>query len=503
VGNVLKMEKQQQIRALLELGWTYREVEKATGIRRETVSKYDHRKQDSAKAAKVPTDVDSKPATCPPGIRSSAAKYDEAIRNGLTHGLSAQRIYQDLVGEGFIDVSYDAVKRYVRKLKNQHPKVYARLHSLPGEEAQVDFGQGAPTVKNGKYRKPWLFKMVLSCSRHSYEEVVWSQDVETFLRCHERAFSVFGGVPRMVRLDNLKSGVLKAHLYEPELNPVYQHFAQHYGFLPLPCLPGKPEHKGKTESGVKYTQENALKSRRFSSLEEQNAFLKYWNRTWARTRIHGTTKTQVFTMFQDEQGHLKALPDKTFDYFKIGVRTVHADGHIEVNKSYYSVPYKHLGKQVTVHFNSLWIKVFVREHQALTLIAFHRAIQPGRFRTSKEHLPEKKCFTTLSFTNYLLEKCKAIGAGCTRWAQDALREREERAFRPIQGVLALRRSYEPSLVDLACVKAATLGSFRYHTVKLLCEDSLKRDEKADDFLQQHELIRETTEYAQYLESLIP
>ena len=121
-----------------------------------------------------------------------------------------------VVEEGF-EHSYDSVKRYVRRLKKKVPEVFARLHTAPGEEAQVDFGEGAPTLKNGRYKRPWLFKIVLSHSRHSYEEVVWGQDVETFIRCHERAFDALGGVPRIVILHNLKSGVLKANLYEPDL----------------------------------------------------------------------------------------------------------------------------------------------------------------------------------------------------------------------------------------------------------------------------------------------
>jgi transposase len=499
VGNVLKMDKQNQIRALLDLGWSYRAIERELGIRRETISKYDYRKQTDSKPAKVPTDNEPKAARCPPISRSSAALFDDEIREALGKGHTAQRIYQDLVSDPEITVSYDAVKRYVRKLKKKSPKLYARIHSEPGEEAQVDFGQGALTLKNGKYRSPWLFKMTLSNSRHSYEEAVWHQNVETFIRCHEKAFQFFGGTVKTVRLDNLKSGVLKAHLFEPELNPVYLKFAEHYGFVPLPCLPRKPEHKGKVEAGVKYTQDNALKGRRFESLEEQNAFLKHWNRTWARTRIHGTAKKQVWEMFQEEKTHLRQLPDTEFDYFKIGFRTVHADGHIEVNKSYYSVPYLYLGKQVIIHFNSRWIKVFHKGNNQLELVAFHRTVNPGRFQTSSNHLPQNKTFTTASYTKYLLEKCRNVGRDCASWAEAALRDREQLAFRSIQGVLSLGKKYPFGIVNRACGKALVLQSSRYHTVRLLCEDAENHQDDEQKLIQSHEVIRESGEYQQYLE----
>ncbi len=114
--------------------------------------------------------------------------------------------------------------------------------------------------------------MTLSNSRKSYEEVVWSQDVETFIRCHVNAFDYFGGVVEYIKLDNLKSGVLEADLYDPELNPTYLAYSKHCGFIPLPCRVRTPQHKGKVEAGVKYTQSNALQGKRFESIKQQNAF---------------------------------------------------------------------------------------------------------------------------------------------------------------------------------------------------------------------------------------
>jgi len=519
MANVLKMDKQTLIKQLLALGWSYRRISRETGIHRDTVAKYD---PGHPKPAKVPTDseqehsVQNRPK-CPPTslgtnpptpseprkpTRTSPAQaYDAVIRQKLRQKLSAQRIYQDLVVEYGYKFGYDSIKRYVRKLKAKTPKLYARIHTAAGEEAQVDFGQGAPTLKNGRYVRPWLFKIVLSYSRHSYEEVVWSQDVETFIRCHERAFQVFGGVPGLVRLDNLKSGVLKAHLYEPELNPLYAAFAKHTGFTPLPCLPRKPEHKGKTESGVGYTQDNALKGRRFDSLEAQNAFLKYWNRTWARTRIHGTTKKQVWALFTNlEQDALKPLPATSFQYFKLGSRKVQADGHIEVARAYYSVPHRYLAREVQVQFNSDWVKV-LDGHQ---VIAFHRTLQPGRFQTDKRHLPENKCLSTEQYKRKLLARCSHIGANCRIWAEKALEARQQLAFRPIQGIIGLQKKYAADKIDWACQQALKINSLRYHTIALLCQEKLESGPvtRQLELLQDHELIRSPQEYQQQFETKI-
>lgn len=508
MANVLKMDKQTLIKQLLALGWSYRRIHRETGIHRDTIARYD---PEHPKRANVPTGIQAENSPqnrpkCPPApdaLRkptrtSPAAVYDAVIRRKLRQELSAQRIYQDLVVEHGYQASYDSIKRYVRKLKAKSAKLYARIHTAAGEEAQVDFGQGAPTKKNGRYCKPWLFKIVLSYSRHSYEEVVWSQDVETFIRCHERAFQNFGGVPRLIRIDNLKSGVLKANLYEPELNPLYAAFAKHSGFTPLPCLPGKPEHKGKTESGVGYTQNNALKGLRFESLEAQNAHLRYWNRTWARTRIHGTTKKQVWTLFtEQEKPTLQALPQSTFRFFKLGSRKVQADGHIEVARAYYSVPHHYLGRIVRVQFNSQWVKVL----DGSEVIAFHRTTQTGRFHTDKRHLPENKCITTEEHKRRLLARCSQVGSHCKSWAERALQARQQLAFRAIQGVLHLRKNFADSKIDWACEQALKMDSLRYHTIKLLCQDSPQSGQSGSQLslLQEHELIRPPASYQTYFE----
>ncbi len=139
------------------------------------------------------------------------------------------------------------------------------MECCPGEEVQVDFGQGAFIVDgdgDGKRRRPHVFRMVLSHSRKGYSEVVLRQTTDAFLMCLENAFWHFGGVPRRIVLDNLKAAVLHADWFDPELHPKMQAFADHYGCVFLPTKPRMPRHKGKVERGVDYVQENALKGSR-------------------------------------------------------------------------------------------------------------------------------------------------------------------------------------------------------------------------------------------------
>ena len=204
----------------------------------------------------------------------------------------------------------------------------------------MDFFRGAPTLDaaTGEWRRPWVFRMTLGHSRHGYEEAVWDQKLETFLRLHERAFRDLGGVPTVVRHDNLKAAVVRACFYDPDNHDVYLAFAAHWGFTPLPTQPRRPEENGKQERSGGYVKDNALKGRRFDSLTAQNAFLRHWNRTIARLRIHGTTRRQVWTHFVEvEQRALQPLAVDAFPYFASGERTVHTDGHVEVAAAFYPV----------------------------------------------------------------------------------------------------------------------------------------------------------------------
>jgi transposase len=485
MSNYLKMDKKQLVLSLIKLGWSFRRIERETGIRRETIAKYVQAEQ--SKAAKVPTGSQAL-------SRSQAVPYHPLIEQGLKQGLTYQRIYQDLCSEHAYPGSYDSVKRYAKKLHVRCAETYVRIETAPGEEAQVDFGKSpAPTLDpaTGTYKIPWIFKMTLSCSRHSYEAAVWKQDIETFIRCHERAFAFFGGVPQVVRLDNLKAGVTRACLYDPELNSVYAAFARHAGFSPLPCKPAKPQHKGKVERGIGYTKDNALKGKRFESLELCNSYLRHWNETVARLRIHGTTKQQVWKRFVELEKHaLQSLPQQPYELFEIALRKVHPDGYIEVKKAFYSVPHQYLGKEVEVHFTNQILRVYC-EH---TLIAVHRRTDRiGQFHTHQEHLPIHKSLRQEGFQRLLLAKARFIGESALLWAQEAITEKGVLAYRLIQGMLGLTRSWPKEQVDWVCKTSRQNGIFKLRILKRLLQQQ-PHESLSPQLIQDHELIRPLSHY---------
>src|SRR5262249_3920679 len=212
----------------------------------------------------------------------------------------------------------------------QVPEARVVITTAPGEEAQVDYGEG-PMVRDpetGKYRRTRLFVMTLGHSRKSVRLLTWKSSTQIWAELHERAFRRLGGVPRVMVLDNLREGVLTPDVYDPTLNPVYRDMLAHYGVVALPCRVRDPDRKGKVESGVGHAQKTPLRGQRFEHIETAQSYLDRWETNWADTRIHGTTKRQVAAMFAEEKPHLRELPVEPFRYYRFGTRTVHLDGAV-------------------------------------------------------------------------------------------------------------------------------------------------------------------------------
>ena len=491
--NYLKMPKKSQVLALLELGWSYRRIEVETGVRRETVSRYDRTRRpnaaktfpgsdtspptdsaefsggDGSNAAKTFAGSDAKPAKTFPGsapsVRFAADRYHDAILEKRTRGLTAQRIWQDLTEEFGYGHSYESVKRYLRTIAPRG-RVVGVFESEPGQEGQVDFFRGAPTfdAATGQWKRPWVFRLTLCCSRHGYEEAVWDQQLETFLRLHERAFRDLEGVPAVIRLDNLKSGVLRACFYDPDVNEVYAAFARHWQFTPLPIQPRRPEENGKQERSGGYVKDNALKGRRFDSLEGHNAQLRHWNRTIARLRIHGTTRRQVWTHFVDvERATLRPLATEAFPLFRCGERTVHPDGHVEVDGAYYPVPAQLLGDLVRVQWDGHLVRVY--HHEALVIV--HARVPAGQYARMPGQATPESTTRQQAFIAQLLGRCERVGPALHHWAEAALADRGVRAIRLIQGVLGLTRKHPREAVLRAATTALTHRLFRYKLLERL------------------------------------
>jgi transposase len=526
--NLLKMAVSETIRTLHRRGWSQRRIADELGINRETVARHLRQAKPPSKPANAPPgsttpDGAPKPANAPPGSEgdpgapgltvpppdsapdpkprgsgraSGCEPWRDLIRAKCDLGLTAQRIYQDLVADhGFVGTYY-CVRRFVRRLEEAHDLPFRRIECDPGDEAQVDFGTGAPVVgPDGKRRKTHVLRVVLSHSRKGYCEAVSRQTTDDFLRCLEGAFRHFGGVPRRLVLDNLKAAVTKADWFDPEINPKVRSFGEYYGTVFMPTRPYMARHKGKVERGVDYVQENALRGRSFASLEEQNRFLRDWEATTADTRVHGTTRRHVGKHFAEvERGALLPLPADPFPSFREARRAVHRDGHVEVDHAYYSVPPEYLARRVWVRWDARMVRVF---NDRMEQVAVHARHEPGRFSTQAVHIASEKVSGVERGAAWHLARVRRIGPQSTRWALAVVEARGVEAARVLIGLSSLAGRHPAAAIERACGVASGYGAYHLRTVRALIDRDIK-EQGVMPFMSEHAMIRPLADYGRFV-----
>lgn len=465
----------------LRLGESARRIARDLGLSRNTVAQY--RRWAGARgllAGELPDAATlgallAPAATArPPHEQSSVAPFRAAVLAWQQQGVEGQAIWQLLVEQHGFTGSYSAVKRFLRGLGAATPGVTVRVETAPGVEAQVDFGFaglfGDPAT--GRLRRAWVFVMVLAFSRHQYAELVFDQEVATWLRLHRAAFEFFDGVPVRVVLDNLKAAIVRAALYDPEVQRTYREGAEHYGFLIAPCRPRMPEHKGKVEQGgVHYVKRNALAGRSFRDVTEANAHLRRWCLEVAGQRVHGTTKQVPLAVFtQVEHAALHRLPATAWEPVSWKQAKLHPDCHVVFDGAYYSGPARLAGQRLWVRGTALQVQLF---HQH-ALVATHRRGRPGQRMTCPEHLPPDKLQFLLQTPAWCREQAATVGPACEQFITALLGDRPLDRLRSAQGVLRLARRYGAARLEAACARAAAVDEYRYHTVKTILAHALDR-----------------------------
>jgi len=391
--------------------------------------------------------------------------YQEQIMKYLEDSLSGVRIHEKLREEG-VKAGYSTVKDYICQIKKRD-NIFIRMHTLPGEEAQVDFGYLGYTLYQGKKRKTWVFNMRLSYSRLDYYEVVYDQRVETFIRCHINAFNYFAGISQYVKIDNLKSAILQANFYEPIYQELYKNFAYHYGFHPLPCRVRRPNDKGKVESGIKYVKNNFFLGRKFTDEKDlKERLIKWYAR--ANQRIHGTTRKVPKEVFEkEEKAKLIPLPQEEFKLVKVGTRKVYHDCHIYVDYNYYSVPFYYVGKEVEIELTKKLLKVSCQGKE----ITIHpRLSGRGKFRTNNSHYPDYKRYSDTEYQEKYQAKMAQIGRYSEQLFFLVIKTHPRDWNRTVQGILSLGKTYPDEVIEATCKRALSFGVTRYSVIKNICHN---------------------------------
>jgi len=409
----------------------------------------------------------------PPQNVSTVEPYRTLVVKLRQENVEIAAIRERLKERGYTG-SYDAVRRFVRRLEPAMPEVTVRVECQPGEEAQVDFGYAGLMLDpdTGQLRRNWVFVMTLSWSRHQYVEFVWDQTVASWLRLHRNAFAFFGGVPQRVVIDNLKAGITKACWDDPQVQLAYRECAEHYGFLIAPCRPRTPQHKGKVEQGgVHYVKRNFLGGREVTTLPQANQDARAWCLTTAGARCHGTTREQPLVRFQEtEQPALQPLPDAPYDLAIWKRVKLHRDCHVVFDNAYYSAPFRLVGQQLYARGGTREVRLYDGDYQ---LVATHEQAQTaGQRQTHPAHLPPE-LLPGLSLDRAgCLAAAADIGSATERLTTALLADSVIERLPMARRLLALRDRYGDERLEAACARAWRFDDPSYKTVKHILQQGL-------------------------------
>jgi transposase len=418
----ISMDMQAQIIRLYAKGYSVRKIAGALQMCRRTVRRYVSRERDKS-TIKAQAKSES---SCESMVKEEAEKMEskehEAINkfpgwlkkldwrwliNEKRKGVPVTILYKEsLVNEVKYWSFYNNLKKLEQVLYPLTPKTTMRLTHNPGEKAFVDYGDGIKIVnpETGEETKTWIFVATLPFSSKVYAEFTFDQKLPTFVSSHERAWKFFGGVPRYVVCDNLKSAVNKAHIYDPDVNKKFVSYANHAGFAVLPARPYKPKDKANVETHVGILQRSFFQEVRnqiFSSIGELNQalfkFLLRFNENIMKD--YGVSRNQ---RFEKEVHFLQELPIEEFVFPEIKIATVHPDCHIQFGNSFYSAPWQYVGKNVRVISTN---QVSIYDILTLERIAIHPLAQkPGSRKTNELHWPPEK----KEHNDFNIEKAKSI-----------------------------------------------------------------------------------------------
>jgi transposase len=375
-----------------------------------------------------------------------------------------------------------ALRDYVRRTFPSLPAVVTRREVEPSV-AELDFGYLGKTVdETGKPRKTWFVSVRLRASRHAYRERLQRTDLRTVIAAIQNGFRAFGGVPRMLVIDNFKAAVAKAHRYDPTITRGFYDFAKHTGFLLSPCKPYAPKHKAGVESDVKYVKGNFLPLLRDYESERGhdtprsfiiNERFAWWNREIAmKRRIRETGNRTVEELFAEEFEHLKPFPETAYEIAEWSTAAVRPSWHVQYETNQYSVPYKNRGKKAEIRATTTHVEVYV-DHE---LVARHgRCYERGKRITVKEHGPEASIEYLEMTRPFLLRKSEAIGPHARRVIEALLDDTVIDRTRSARGIVFLTKKFPPARIEKACERALSFNIPYYHNVKHILERRLDEE----------------------------
>ncbi len=348
-----------------------------------------------------------------------------------------------------------------------------------GAVMQTDYaGQTVDIVdpETGEVHDAQIFVAVLGASSLTFATASLTQRLPDWVAGQCRALAYFGGVPKSIVCDNLKAGVAKPLWFEPTLNPTFAALAEHYDTTVLPTRVRKPRDKAKVEVAVQVVERwilARLRNTRFFSLDQLNRairdLLEELNERPMRNL--GKSRRQMFEAIEREA--LAPLPTTPFEYAEWKTAKVHSDYHVDVERSFYSVPHGLIGRKVQVRLTHRTVEIF---HNHKRVASHLRRSPHGGHATIPAHMPKAHQRYAERTPQSLIDQASRIGPNAALLVERMIRDRPhpEQGYRSAMGVLSLARRYEPERVEAACARALTINTTSYSSLAAILKPGLDR-----------------------------
>jgi len=500
------------LRLCIELKFSIRKAAEAVGVSKTTIGEYIAEFKRTGLSYKDITQMDDVKVIelFEKSNKSSNPKYEE-LSNNFQHyqkeltrpGVTLYLLWEEYKEQHKDGFSYSRFCHHYGMWKNKQ-KPGMHIDHKAGDKMYVDFTGKKMHVINpltGEIRETEVFVSLLGASQLTYVEASVSQRKEDWIMLNENALLYYGGVPRAISPDNLKSAVTKACNYEPLINDTYYDFAQHYNTVILPARPGKPKDKPLVENAVSLVYQRIfarLRNMTFFSLQELNEAIwkemeRHNNASFQKREI---SRRQLFE--QIEKHELKPLPAERYELKEFQVVKVQFNYHVYLkeDKHYYSVPWQFTGRKVKIIYTSTVVEIYKNNIR----IAIHRRDRRNyAYTTKKEHMPPEHQFVNGWNPDRFIQWAATMGGSVKDFIRLLLdsREHPEQAFKACMGILKLGRKYDEKTLQAVCKKAIEINSISYRFI----DNSLKNktymieQEKTDDLsLPFHDNIRGKDHY---------
>jgi transposase len=409
------------------------------------------------------------------------------------------REYRDCYPDGLGYTQF--CERYRAFVKTISP-VMRQVHKA-GEKTFVDYaGMTVPWMDpvTGEVHEAQVFVGTLGASQFIFAQATATQQLPDWIASHISLWEYFGGVSKIVVPDNLKTGITKAHGYDPDINANYQHFSEHYGFAIVPTRVNEPKDKAKVENAVGIVERQILAALRhitFTSIADINAAI-HERLTILNNQPFQKMKTSRLELFEAiDKPALKPLPPEKYHYADWVHAKIHIDYHFVFADHYYSVPYQYIHHEVQIRASAKTVECF---YQGQRIAAHARSHVRYGFTTLKEHMPPAHQAHAEWSPERMNRWAKKIGPQTAQFIDHMIASRAfpQQAFRACLGLLRLGNRFGEQRLEKACTIALSVGATRYQQVESILKnrlDSLPQAQAQNDsVVSEHENIRGSDYY---------